>query len=234
MKEIIEHLERRTREFGTLPLFAFLRDASIPTKRRLGFTPSVAHFVMSFADLYQFVLQVNPPSDRFQELVNAHAQEDANHWRWFLDDVEKLGFDDKVSFTEALRFIWDEATVNTRALTYRMCRLGYGASTLEKLVLVHVIEAAGKLTVDAVSAVGAEWSKQTGKKLVYLGQHHLASESEHTLEDADVHRGIEAIQLSPDQRPGLLTMIDQGFDAFRAFADDMLATAQAERTLKAS
>jgi hypothetical protein len=223
MKQVIERLEQRSAQFAQLPLFSFLRDRAIDP-----------HFVMSFADLYDFVLQVNPTSDPYQQLVNAHALEDANHWRWFLDDLEKLGFDERVLFSEALRFVWGAATANTRALTYRMCRLGYDASPLEKLVLVHVIESAGKTTVDAVSAVGVEYSKQSGKKLVYLGHHHLATESAHTIEDAEVHRGIEAIAVPPNQRPGLLSMVDQGFDAFAAFTSDMLATARTERTLSAT
>ena len=231
MKLVIDRIEERTLEFSRAPLFSFLRDKSIQPGKRLAFVPSIAHFVMSFADLYSFVLQVEPPSDEYQALVNAHAREDANHWRWFLDDMEKLGVDERVRFSDALRFIWSDDTVRTRALTYQMCRLGYGASSLEKLVLVHVIESAGKVTVDAVSAVGTEYSKQTGKKLVYLGHHHLATESDHTIEDADVHRGITAIPVPADQRPGLLSLVDEGFAAFTDFADDMLAMAQAERIL---
>jgi len=234
MKKIIERIEQRTAEFSELPLFAFLRDGTIDVKKRLSFAPSVAHFVMSFANLYDFVLQVKPPGDAYQELVNAHAREDENHWRWFLDDLDKLGFDERLRFSDALRFVWSESTARTRALTYKMCRLGYDASSLEKLVLVHVIEAAGKVTVKGVSAVGVEYSKQTGKKLVYLGHHHLATESAHTIEDAQVHRGIEAIALKADERAGLLRVVDQGFDAFTAFAGDMLAAAQSGRLLPSS
>ena len=231
MKEVIQRLEQRTAEFAQSPLFTFLRDKSLDPKKRLGFAPSVAHFVMSFADLYSFVLQVHPAEDEYQELVNAHAQEDAEHWRWFLDDLDKLGFDEQVRFSDALRFVWGKPTERTRALTYKMCQLGYGASSLEKLVLVHVIEAAGKVTVDGVSAVGTEFWKQTGKKLVYMGHHHLATESEHTLEKQDVHRGIEAIEVPAIERPRLLAMVDEGFAAFAAFTNDMLETARAERRL---
>jgi hypothetical protein len=231
MKRVVDHLERKTAEFSGNPLFAFLRDKSVEPHRRLAFAPSVAHFVMSFADLYAFVLQAPAAGDPYQELVNAHAREDENHWRWFLDDLEKLGFDERVRFSDVLRFIWADETVRTRALTYRMCRLGYAASSLEKLVLVQVIEAAGKVTVDAVSAVGTEYHKLSGKKLVYMGHHHLATESDHTLEDAEVHRGIEAVAIESDQLPGLLDIVDQGFEAFAAFTSDMLATAQAHRTL---
>lgn len=231
MKAVIERLEQKTLEFARLPLFEFLRDGRVDPRKRLSFAPSVAHFVMSFADLYSFVLQAHPATDEYQKLVNAHAQEDAEHWRWFLDDLEKLGFDETVRFTDALRFVWSKPTENTRALTYKMCQLGCGKSSLEKLVLVHVIEAAGKVTVDGVSAVGTEYWKQTGKKLVYLGPHHLATESDHTLEDADVHRGIEAIVVSNEQLPTLLAIVDEGFAAFTSFAADMLQSAQNERHL---
>ncbi len=231
MKQVIERLEQRSREFEQLPLFDYLRDSRIPPRRRLSFAPSIAHFVMSFADLYAFVLQKHPADDEYQDLVNAHAREDENHWRWFLDDMAKLGFDPKLSLSDALRFIWADNTINTRALTYRMCRLGYGATSLQKLVLVHVIEAAGKVTVKHVASVGAEFSKQTGNKLVYLGQHHFATESEHTLEDESVHQSIAAIRVPDELRPGLLTLIDEGFAAFSAFAGDMLSTAEAGANL---
>jgi hypothetical protein len=234
MKSVIERLNEKTREFARAPLFDYLNDRSIEPRKRLSFAPSVAHFVMSFADLYAFVLQAPAKGDVYQELVNAHAREDENHWRWFLDDLEKLGFDERVTFSDALRFLWSDSTVNTRALTYKMCRLGYGASSLEKLVLVHVIEAAGKVTVEHVAAVGAEYSKQSGKRLVYMGQHHFATESDHTLEDAEVHRGIAAIDVPVALRPNLLAIVDQGFEAFAAFASDMLSAAKVERLLTAS
>jgi hypothetical protein len=232
MRRVIEHIEQRTAELSRLPLFEFLRDPSLDPRQRLSFAPSVAHFVMSFADLYAFVLQVHPATDKYQELVNAHAQEDENHWRWFLDDLSKLGFDPKVAFSDALRFVWSDVTVATRALTYRMCRLGYGATSLEKLTLVHVIEAAGKVTVAGVSAVGTEYAKRTGQKLVYMGAYHLATESDHTLEDVKVHQDVATIELDDEQIPRHLAIVDEGFDAFSAFVGDMLETAKAYRLVK--
>jgi hypothetical protein len=231
MRRVIARLEQRIAEYSRLPLFDFLGDSSVDPRARLAFAPSVAHFVMSFADLYAFVLQIQPATDKYQELVNAHAQEDQEHWRWYLDDLEKLGFDPKVSFTNALRFIWSDATISTRTLTYRMCRLGYGASSLEKLTLVHVIEAAGKITVAGVSKAGTEYAKQTGKKLVYLGHHHLATESDHTLEDVNVHQDIAAIQLPDAELAAHLGMVDDGMSAFTAFANEMLTSAKIHRLL---
>jgi hypothetical protein len=219
-------LDRRTKEFESAPLFEFLRDKSIDPGKRLAFAPSVAHFVMTFADLYAFVLKDEPPRDKYQELVNAHTREDENHWRWFLDDLEKLGKDPRVTFTDALRFVWSERTIKTRMLSYQMCRLGLGADSIQRLVLVHCIEAAGKVTVRYVASAGVEYGALTGKKLVYLGQHHSDTEGDHTIEDADVHRSIEGIPLDAARAERLSAMVNEAFDYFSAFADDMLVSAK--------
>jgi hypothetical protein len=226
MRRVMRVLDQRTREFEGAPLFEFLRDKRIEPGKRLAFAPSVAHFVMTFADLYSFVLKEEPPRDKYQELVNAHTREDENHWRWFLDDLDKLGRDPRVTFTDALRFVWSERTVKTRLLSYHMCRLGFGADSLQRLVLVHCIEAAGKVTVRHVAAAGVEFAALTGKKLVYLGQHHSDTEGEHTIEAADVHRSIEDIALDVNRADALSAMVDDAFKYFFAFTEDMLESAK--------
>jgi predicted membrane-bound spermidine synthase len=87
------------------------------------------------------VLREEPAKDDFQALVNAHTQEDGGHWNWFLADLASLGQDPRLPFSDALRFLWSERTTKLRMLSYGMCRLGLGASSLHKLVLVQCIEA---------------------------------------------------------------------------------------------
>ena len=164
-----------------------------------------------------------------------HTREDENHWRWYLADLEKLGYNDqKVGFVSSLRFIWSDSTIQTRLLSYQMCRLGFRATSIRKLVLVHCIEAAGKVTVSQVAAVGTEFGALTGKRLVYLGQHHSDTEGDHTLEDVDVHRTIEEIALEPEMVPELLALVDETFGYFKAFTDDALAAAKRERWIDPS
>jgi hypothetical protein len=226
MRRVMRHLDERVVQFETKPLFQFLRDTSIDARRRLAFAPGVAHFVMSFADLYALVLREEPAKDPYQELVNAHVQEDANHWRWFLADLDKLGFDPQMAFTDALKFVWSDVTQRTRLLTYDMCRLGYRADSLSKLVLVHCIEAAGKVTVKHVASAGGEFATASGKRLVYLGPHHLATESDHTLEEDAVRRSVEAIEIDADRARRFISVVDEAFDSFGGFVDDMLALAK--------
>ncbi len=223
---VLEFVDQKARELRAAPLFEFLRDTRISPKDRLAFAPHVSHFVMTFADLYTLVLREEPPADRFQELVNAHAREDAGHWRWFLADLEQLGEDPSLRLSETLRLVWSEATVKMRLLSYHMCRLGFGADSLRKLVLVHCIEATGAVTLEHVARVGHELATLTGKRLAYFGPHHFDTESGHTLEENDVRRALEAVPLEASVVEDLCALVNESFRHFTAFAEEMLALAR--------
>ncbi len=226
MRHVLEAIEKKTAAFADLPLYAFMRDASIDPRQRLSFVPALAHFVMSFADLYGLVLRDEPARDRYQEIVNAHTYEDGGHWKWFLADMEKLGHDPRLPFSDALRFIWSDATTQIRMLSYRMCQLGLGADSLHKLVLVQCIEATGKVSLEHSAIIARELALSSRKPLVYFGAHHVETEANHTLEDGSVHGMLAAIRLDPELSRELVTLVDSSFAAFTAFADELLAFAR--------
>ena len=229
MKDVSEHIQRRSVVFGDRPLFAFLRDSDVDARRRLAFAPYLAHFVMTFADLYNFVLPENPPTDRYQELVNIHVAEDATHWQWYLADLTNADLDPTLRFTDALRFLWSTSTVKTRMLSYGICRLGGGMSTLQKLVMVNCIEAAGRVSLGAVAVAGRALEPGIGRKLVYFGNHHIDTESDHTLEDPAVRRSLDAVALTAPERARLLATVDQVFDLFTDFVDEVFELARSGR-----
>ncbi len=226
MRNVMKLIEQRTEAFAELPLYQFMRDTSIDARQRLSYIPAAAHFVMSFADLYALVFREEPAKDRYQELVNAHTYEDGGHWKWFLADLEKLGHDPRMPFTDALRFVWSDATVKMRMLTYHMCHLGIGADSLHKLVLVQCIEATGAVSLKHTAMVAKELTLQSGKNLVYVGAHHFETESEHTLEQDEVHRTILAIELAPEVSRDLMVLVNRSFDLFTDLTDDVLRFAK--------
>ena len=128
MKRVIQLLDAKTEAFARAPLFDFLRDTSIEPRDRLSFAPCVAHFVMTFADLYALVLREEPAQDKYQEIVNAHTREDENHWRWFLADLDKLDADPyeidlPVAIAKALQNRSELASLQKQQdLRYRMQR----------------------------------------------------------------------------------------------------------------
>ncbi|MFZ5893820.1 MAG: hypothetical protein ACOY0T_22355 [Myxococcota bacterium] len=224
----------RTSEFRAHPLFAFLSDDSKKPEERLLLAPALAHFVMTFADIYRFVLRDESSPDDYQKLVNAHTYEDGGHWKWFLADLKKLGHDPRIPFSEALRFIWSEETINLRLLSYNICRLGLGASSLRKLVLVQCIEATGTVMLSTVAPVGQALAARSGERLTYFGAHHFDSESSHTLEQDESQTFVESIALTPEQITEFCQLVDETFALFTAVADEMLAFNQRGRAIAAA
>jgi hypothetical protein len=234
MKAVLEAIDRRAIEFARHPFYEFMRDVTIDPRQRLAFVPVLAHFVMTFADLYALVLREEPAKDRFQEIVNAHTYEDGGHWKWFLADLDTLGDDPRLPFSSALKFVWSKATEKTRLLSYHMCRLGVGADSLHKLVLVQCIEATGKVALGHAAPVGKQFAELTGKKLVYFGPHHLDTEANHTLEEDTVRGLVEGIELEPGLERELVALVDTCFALFLANADELLAFAKSGQRIHAA
>jgi hypothetical protein len=227
MRRILKRIEERQADYVQAPFFTFLRDSTIDVRRRLAFAPHVTHFVLTFADLCTMVLPREPASDRYQELVNANCLEDKGHWQWFLSDLEELGTDSHARFSDAVKLIWSDATVRTRKLSYHLVSVGGATDSLGRLVLVHCIEGAFKMTVRSLEPTAREFIELSGKRLNYLGVQHAEAEQSHTLEDPAVQRSLEEVQLSAQEATRLCALVDDSFTFFRAFADEMQDLAQA-------
>ena len=229
MRAILEYVDQRAAEYQKLPLFAFMQDDSIAPRDRLAFVPALAHFVMTFSDLYAHVLREEPALDSYQELVNAHTYEDGGHWKWFLADLVTLDQDPTERVTETLRSLWGPETLKIRMLSYRICRLGLGSGSLQKLVLVHCIEAVGKISLTNAAPISRALAKQLSKPLLYFGQHHLDTEADHTLEDQGVRDSLDSASVAEAEAPSLRGLVDETFAAFSDFSDELLRFAVARR-----
>jgi hypothetical protein len=232
MKQLREYIANRGHDFAERPLFAYLRDTTVDARRRLAFAPFLAHFVMSFADLYRFFLVQNEPRDRYQELINVHLSEDSGHWKWFLADLATMGLDPTLTFSGALRFLWSDATIKTRSLTYEICRLSAGMSSLQTLALVNCVEVAGRVALGAAAVAGHDLETQLGRKLVYFGSHHIDTEANHALEQPTVHRLIDEVILDDVERAKVRAIVGQSFEHFRGFVDEVFQTTQSERAFE--
>jgi hypothetical protein len=105
-------------------------------------------------------------------------------------------------------------------------RLGLGASSLQKLVLVECIEAAGKVSLESVGQAGAAMALRLERNLVYFGPHHLDTEKNHTVEEAGVREWLIDVSIDPKTRLELLAVVDEAFDAFTDFSQELLRFAR--------
>lgn len=224
MQRVQNILNGKIEEFEKESLFEFMRDTRVPAQQRLAFVPALAHFVMSFADLYALVLRREPAEDEHQELVNAHTYEDGGHWKWFLADLGNLGCDPVVKYSDAIRFIWGSSTVHMRRLTYGLCQLCHESDSLRRLVLVQCIEAAGKVSLASSAVVAQEIAAATKKSLVYFGPHHFETESDHALEEERVHAELARLQLDDARVEEFTAVIEQSFELFTEFIRELRET----------
>lgn len=146
MKAVMRELAQAKRHYSRLPLFEFLRTESIAPRDRLAFYPCMAPFILAFSDLNRFVLRDEESKDPHQALINEHTHEDDHHWPWYLEDFTKLGFDRTANVSLTLRsYMKDDAKTN-RMLGARLAQLLFGATPIEKLVIVEAIEETGNVT----------------------------------------------------------------------------------------
>jgi hypothetical protein len=211
MREVLQAIQTNTVAHQRHALFQLLGDAGIDAERRLAFSPSAAHYVLTFRDFCQH--------------VNAQIDREAERARWFIADLAQLGYDPRLPFSDALELVRSSESARSHTLSYRFCRLTLGANSLEKLALVHCIAATASLTVNHVMGAARGWAAATGQSLASLGVTHDDARESHGLSAEEVAL-LEDIRLPAGVRRELSHLVERAFEYFAAFADELLAASR--------
>jgi hypothetical protein len=225
MKPVLQHILRLKRDYARLPFFDHLRDASLSATERLSFFPCMAPFILSFGDLNRHMLRVEPTDDPHQRLINEHTHEDDHHWPWYLEDYTKLGHDAVRRLpSDTLRFLWSDATVQSRLLSHRLAHLLWGATPAVRLAVIEAIEETGNVLFTLTSALAAQVQQQTGTELRYCGEFHFQLESGHAMNHD--HAELVRIELDAAQRADAIARCDQVYAWFTDWSHELLAYAR--------
>lgn len=188
----------------------------------LRFAPSMAFFVLGFRDLLEISKVANPKTKNDHSL-NKHCSEDANHWLWFINDVNALAamnIIDGQSFDNrntVLQHLWADANYSVRLHTYTIA--GYllnAKSTEEKLVIIDCLEAAFSVFMSGLN----QHTQKNGlyDKLRYFGRDHHIDEASHSQGSwLDVDHAKKYTSYSSD--PMLKGTISKIFDGFNQCFD---------------
>jgi hypothetical protein len=221
MKPVLQHIFRLKREYASLPFFDHLRDSRLPARDRLGFLPCMAPFILSFGDLNRYVLRQEPSTDPYQRIINAHTYEDDHHWPWYLEDFVKLGHDRPgLTASETLRFLWSDATIQSRMLSHRLAHLIWNAEPVVRLAVIEAIEETGEVLFSLTTKLAATVQAETGVELRYCGEFHAQLESGHAM-NSD-HAELALVPLNRDQRMDAMARVDQVFDLFSNWTHELL------------
>lgn len=226
MEEVLALIEKKKQEFAKSGLFEFMRDQSIDPRQRLAFAPCVAPFVMSFGEFNKYVFREEPTNDPIQEIINKHSYEDDHHWLWFLEDLETLGINRTLKFSDALNFVWSEETQASRWVTHQIFRYAFGATPISKLAIMEVIEATGNVFFSTAAPVAQELRTITQKELLYFGRFHLEVENNHSKDLPQQRRLIENIQLTIESRQEVFEIVENLFEIFTKLTNELLVYAK--------
>ncbi|MEO1761234.1 MAG: hypothetical protein AAFR83_04485, partial [Cyanobacteria bacterium J06629_18] len=183
MKEVLELIEQRKKEFAKLPFFEYLRDESIDPRQRLVWAPYIAPFVMIFGELNQYFLRNEKficeklENKQIQELINQHTYEDQCHWIWFLEDLEKMGLNPLVNFTDVLRFLYSKETQAARNIAYELIVSAYNEDPILKAIVLEAVEATGNVAFSVFGKLGKELEEITQQSYLYFSYSHLKVET---------------------------------------------------------
>lgn len=224
MKRVMSHITDCSERFAQEPMFHYLRDKRIDPKQRLCFMPMMAHLVFSFMDVNKYVLRNEALDTSLQRLINIHSYEDASHWPWWVRDMKSAGLDKLCNFTDAMMFVWSEATRRSRILTYDCIAMVARATPTQLLAIVETIESTGYQFLTTTAEVCAEIE---GNPFVYYGSKHTKVESGHHMGTEEAISFLEAIELSDEEleeTKGLVDRIYRGYTEFVAEMYDWVLT----------
>ena len=211
MKAILRLIQEKRREFEKLPFFKFVQDETISPEERLIFYPCIAAFALNFRDLNRYDYRDDKSSDYYQKIINIHTQEDARHWEWFLNDLELLGFDITMSFSEVLRFVWSDELLYTRRICHNIAILSHDLEPVMKMVVIEAMETAGLVIFRALAKPGEDIAKSTHQKYMYVADSHVEVETGHAVGTKNIVTILEQTELSKEQREQATEMVNQVF-----------------------
>ncbi|MGQ8819035.1 hypothetical protein [Serratia sp. NA_13] len=98
-------IEEKKKKFANHKFFSYICDTSRSLEERLSFLPNMSHFIMSFGDINKYVLPFPLPQNDLEKAINTHAEEDSNHWPWFISDLQQLNMNNSQPLTDTLRYL---------------------------------------------------------------------------------------------------------------------------------
>ncbi|MEG4422100.1 hypothetical protein QUA70_26465 [Microcoleus sp. LAD1_D5] len=222
MKTLLDIIEKKNQEFAQLPFFEYMKDESVEPRQKLAFAPVITPLALEFSELCKRVLRQEPTTNKIQEMVNRHTYEEHFHWQWLLEDMEKMGMNYSMPFSDVVRFIWSEHTKVSRSMLPLFERYTYQADPIMKLVAIEVSEVTANVFFRATNPVAMQLQAMTGDELRYFGMCHNHIENTHTLHTPASLQAIRDIEVPEEIRQQAMEFIDVAFDYFAELVNEFL------------
>ena len=222
-QEIIDDMEHKSDKIRQHPFLDFLRDETIPARRRMSFAPYLTYFAVSFADIVDTWLYVPNPQSELEERINIYVDEDDFHYNLLLHDLEMvLGYtlDRYGSYTAVMRHVWGDDSRAVREYVYGWleCLGRYKKDPIITLTTFEAVEIGAQPIVDAT--YNHVFLPDTGlKRLMYFGKTHVDLEMNHTQfnwfnEDEAPALPLGDIEITAEQRRNALEVSEEMYKRY--------------------
>jgi hypothetical protein len=211
MELILAQIEAEKTRLAEGVLFRWLSNETVDGARRLSFAPSMLYYLMGFKDVLA-ALYRNEANTPLELSINSYCGEDAEHWRWYLADLETLGYS-LSSWGKAIpdfcNEVWSPATEINRTTIFKL--ISYAEANrnpLYAMCLIFVFEATGVIfighTRKAAQAMGMD------ERLAYFGRIHYEEEFGHSVQ---AHQ-LSAMELDDNIFPLAERMVSDLFNMY--------------------
>lgn len=183
MHPLVETFEVGRARLVANPASAILANPAVSVEAKLTVVPTMAFWVLGFGDAMA-LLRRTSGSGALDRLVEQHAQEDAEHWRWFVADLESLASEGigSRSMSDALLRQWGQATAPVRECAWTVHHLlRTHPDALSRLIVLEVCEHGFEAFMDSMRPVVQEAGYY--ERLRFFGAIHDAAEASHTLHE---------------------------------------------------
>lgn len=213
-----ELLEARKLRLSQSLLCAYMADRKVDPYQRLSFIPAMIFFTMGFKDILA-ALRDNSDKSALQACVHRHCDEDAFHWRWYLEDLETIEHGRRLlrlPTAQAFTDVWSPANHATREAVYHAIHLAKTWGTpFYRMVLIEALEATFACFNEPMYRLVRELGM--AEQLHYFGQRHAHAEASHA---KDQHDALPPSYVpSEDERTTAGFLVNQVFDTFKRMFD---------------
>ena len=174
----------RARLFAN-PAVAALADPEVSTSAKLTVVPTMAFWVLAFGDAMA-LLRRSSGTTPLDAVVQQHAQEDAEHWKWFVSDLEVLASQGvgARSVGDALLRMWGPDTAPVRECAWTVHHLLRSHSDPAiRLCILEACEHGFEAFMDSMRPVVQTAGQYA--ELRYLGAVHDEAEAGHALHEGE-------------------------------------------------
>jgi hypothetical protein len=178
-------------------------------------------FVLGFRDVLSYLKRPNP-KDVWDHAINIHCDEDANHWLWFIQDLQKIGVKETAwgqDFAELLTATWSEAGYASRDMVYTL--IHYAKTTSDPFINLAVIESLEAAFAVFIDALMPQIEKKGWQDdLRYFGSRHHQDESNHALGswvgEVSIENSLKNVSLNDFQKREAELIIQEIFQRFES------------------